>query len=651
MSKMFPTLLSPIELCGKVLKNRIIAPQALPHYLQGPESYPAEPVITHVSNIAKNGAAIVTFDSWSDTGRRGAGGAPAHFPMFDYSDPSLESYLSLLTDTVHFYDSLASIYFLPLELPNFQPNSSPDIPFPLWFSPVETVADITRPMMQGMVDELIEKITYFRKVGFDMVSLHMGYHEFMHIGMSKFLSPLANNRTDEYGGSLENRARFPLGMCAAIKEAFGKDFPVDLWIAGAESDGGITVRDTVEFAKLAEGFVDILQIRGGNINIVHPTGFNSVQEKPWTLDIAAAVKESGAKLLVAPAGGYGDPVQNEQFLASGKCDMVSIGRAFICDPEYGRKIYESRPEDIVPCQRCAKCHVPNPDGPWMVMCSGNPRMGLEHRIDRMISPPSGRKRVAVVGAGPAGMEAALIASQRGHYVALYERDDTLGGQLLHSDYSSFKWPLKLFKEWLIRQVKKSNIEIFCNTEATPELISKSNYDVVIVAIGSTPIRTNIKGSEKAWMPIEIYGHEAELDGNVVVIGGGEIGTETALHLAESGHTVVVLTRQDALASKANSIHYRESFEERWKSNPNFSYITGVTATEITDSGVAYTDKDGNPGFVAAGSVVIAGGQSAKHKEALAYYGTAEHFCMIGDCKEPSSVQHAMRTGFAAASMI
>ena len=651
MSKLFPTLLSPLELGGKILKNRMIAPQALPHYLQGPESYPAEPLITHVSNLAKNGAAIVTFDSWSDTGRRNAGGAPAHFPMFDYTDPSLTSYLSLLTDSIHFYGSLASIYFLPLELPNFQPNSSPDIPFPLWFSPVESVKDITRPMMQGMIDELLEKIDYFRKVGFDLVSLHMGYHEFMHIGMSKFLSPLANNRTDEYGGSLENRARFPLEMCRAIKDTFGRDFPIDLWVMGAEAAGGISVQDTIDFARLADGLVDILQIRGGNINMVHPTGFNSVEGHPWTLDIAAAVKDSGTKVLVAPAGGYGDPVLNEQFLTQGKCDLVSIGRAFICDPDYYKKILQDRPEDIVPCQRCAKCHVPNPEGPWMVMCSGNPRMGLEHRIEKMIEAPEWAKKVAVIGGGPAGMEAARVAARRGHKVTLFEASDHLGGQLLHADFSAFKWPLRQFKDWLVRQTQKAGVEICLNTQASPEQIAQGGYDAVIVAIGSDPVRTDLPGGEAAWMPQQVYGHEAELTRQVAVVGGGEIGTETALYLAECGHQVTVLTRQDKLAAKANAIHYRESFEERWEANENFSALTRVRAVRVTPEGVIYRDETDQEGFVPAGSVVIAGGQTAKHAQALAYYGTAEEFYLIGDCREPGSVQTAMRTGFAAASAL
>lgn len=426
MSRQFQYLLSPIQIGSHILKSRMIAPQALPHYLQGSEPYPSEAIIHHVSNIAKNGAAIVAFGAWDDTDQRKAGGTASHFPMFDYSDPSNETYVCKLVDCIHFYDSLASIYLMPLEMPHFQPKPSMDKPFPMWFSPVEKVSEITQTMMQDMIDLAVKKALYFQQLGFDMISLQMSYREFMHIGLSKFFSPLTNDRTDEYGGDAVGRGKLALDMCRAIKAACGKDFLIDLWIAGEEEPGGITAEDTVSFAKAAEGIVDILQIRGGNINPVHPTGFNSCESEPVTLHVAKKVKESGAKLVVAAAGGYGNPRYNERFIAEGMLDMVAIGRQFICDSNYGKKIYEDRPEDIVPCQRCAKCHVPYEKGPWIFVCSGNPTMGIADRLDKMVSPAVCPKKVAVVGGGIAGMEATLEASRRGHRVTLYEKKRPIG---------------------------------------------------------------------------------------------------------------------------------------------------------------------------------------------------------------------------------
>lgn len=653
MSRQFQYLLSPILIGSHILKSRMIAPQALPHYLQGSEPYPSEAIIHHVSNIAKNGAAIVAFGAWDDTDQRKAGGTASHFPMFDYSDPSNETYVCKLVDCIHFYDSLASIYLMPLEMPNFQPKPSMDKPFPMWFSPVEKVSEITQTMMQDMIDLAVKKALYFQQLGFDMISLQMSYREFMHIGLSKFFSPLTNDRTDEYGGDAVGRGKLALDMCRAIKAACGKDFLIDLWIAGEEEPGGITAEDTVSFAKAAEGIVDILQIRGGNINPVHPTGFNSCESEPVTLHVAKKVKESGAKLVVAAAGGYGNPRYNERFIAEGMLDMVAIGRQFICDSNYGKKIYEDRPEDIVPCQRCAKCHVPYEKGPWIFVCSGNPTMGIADRLDKMVSPAVCPKKVAVVGGGIAGMEATLEASRRGHRVTLYEKSVQLGGQLLHADYPEFKWPLRNFKDYMIRQVLKANITLKLGTEATPAVIAAEGYDAVIVAIGAEPKNLSIPGadSKKVIMPIAVYGHEEELGKNIVVVGGGEIGAETGLYLAECGHHVTLLTRQDRVAPDATCTHYREMFEERWLREKNFHFLTNVQIESVTDTGVIYRDKAGALCELPADNVVISGGRAADTEFALSFYGSANDFFLVGDCKTPGNVQKCMRMAYAAATRL
>ena len=653
MSRQFQHLLSPIQIGSHILKSRMIAPQALPHYLQGSEPYPSEAIIHHVSNIARNGAAIVAFGAWDDTDQRKAGGTASHFPMFDYSDPSNETYVCKLVDCIHFYDSLASIYLMPLEMPNFQPKPSMDKPFPMWFSPVEKVSEITQTMMQDMIDLAVKKALYFQQLGFDMISLQMSYREFMHIGLSKFFSPLTNDRTDEYGGDAVGRGKLALDMCRAIKAACGKDFLIDLWIAGEEEPGGITAEDTVSFAKAAEGIVDILQIRGGNINPVHPTGFNSCESESVTLHVAKKVKESGAKLVVAAAGGYGNPRYNERFIAEGMLDMVAIGRQFICDSNYGKKIYEDRPEDIVPCQRCAKCHVPYEKGPWIFVCSGNPTMGIADRLDKMVSPAVCPKKVAVVGGGIAGMEATLEASRRGHRVTLYEKSSQLGGQLLHADYPEFKWPLRNFKDYMIRQVLKANITLKLGTEATPAVIAAEGYDAVIVAIGAEPKNLNIPGadSKKVVMPIAVYGHEEELGKNIVVVGGGEIGAETGLYLAECGHHVTLLTRQDRVAPDATCTHYREMFEERWLREKNFHFLTNVQIESVTDTGVIYRDKAGALCELPADNVVISGGRAADTEFALSFYGSANDFFLVGDCKTPGNVQKCMRMAYAAATRL
>lgn len=352
-------------------------------------------------------------------------------------------------------------------------------------------------------------------------------------------------------------------------------------------------------------------------------------------------------------GGYGNPRYNERFIAEGMLDMVAIGRQFICDSNYGIKIYEDRPEDIVPCQRCAKCHVPYEKGPWIFVCSGNPTMGIADRLDKMVSPVVCPKKVAVVGGGIAGMEATLEASRRGHRVTLYEKSNHLGGQLLHADYPEFKWPLRNFKDYMIRQVLKANITLKLGTEATPAVIAAEGYDAVIVAIGAEPKNLNIPGadSKKVVMPIAVYGHEEELGKNIVVVGGGEIGAETGLYLAECGHHVTLLTRQDRVAPDATCTHYREMFEERWLREKNFHFLTNVQIESVTDTGVIYRDKAGALCELPADNVVISGGRAADTEFALSFYGSANDFFLVGDCKTPGNVQKCMRMAYAAATRL
>ena len=358
-------------------------------------------------------------------------------------------------------------------------------------------------------------------------------------------------------------------------------------------------------------------------------------------------------MITAPVGGFQDLDLNEEYIATGKTDMIAMARAFICDSEYGKKAYEGRGEDVVPCIRCNKCHVPSMTGPWHSMCSVNPVVGIAHRVNRMIDPPGTSRKIAIIGGGPAGMKAAIIAAERGHKVTLYEKNYFLGGQLRHADFASFKWPLRNFKDYLIRQLYKAGVEVLLSTEVTPGIIKAKGYDVVIVAAGAEPITPDIPGAngKNVWKPIDVYGKDKSLGKNVVVIGGAQIGVETGMYLAENGHKITVLTRQKELATDATPIHYREIFEDAWKALDNFSYITEATTTEISEGKVTYVDAKGKEKSINTDSVVVSAGLNPRHDEALKFYGTAGRFFIIGDCRAAGSVQACMRSAFATASLI
>jgi NADPH-dependent 2,4-dienoyl-CoA reductase/sulfur reductase-like enzyme len=498
----------------------------------------------------------------------------------------------------------------------------------------------------------VGKALLYKSLGFDMITLYMSYRASI---LANSLSPAINKRKDKYGGSVKNRARYALEIFQAVKKACGQDFLIEAQISGEDvpGTGGYTLEDTIQYAKIWEGAVDILQLRGWDGSTSHPVGFNSQKRYPLTLRYARALKEAGVKIATVPIGGYQDLDLNEEYIASGQTDMVAMARAFICDPEYGKKAYQGRNEDVVPCIRCNKCHGFSMVGPWFSACSVNPKIGIEHRVDRMVETPAAPQKVAVIGGGPAGMKAAIVAAEKGHKVTLYEKNYFLGGQLRHADFASFKWPLRDYKDYLVRQLAKAGVEVLLSTEATPELIKAKGYDAVLVAVGSSPVVPDIPGADGKGvrMPIDVYGREKELGKNVVVIGGSEIGTETGMYLAETGHKVTVLTRQDHLIHDVERPHYPEIIKELYDSMENFSYITVATTTKILKGRVTYTDAEGKENTISCDSVVVSAGSSPRQEEALKFYGTANRFFIIGDCREAGDVQKCTRTAFAAASLI
>jgi NADPH-dependent 2,4-dienoyl-CoA reductase/sulfur reductase-like enzyme len=330
-----------------------------------------------------------------------------------------------------------------------------------------------------------------------------------------------------------------------------------------------------------------------------------------------------------------------------------MARAWISNPNYFDFVKEGRGEDLVPCLRCNKCHGRGEKDPFVSVCSVNPVIGLEHKIDRMIAPVTKKKKVAIVGGGPGGMRCAMYLEERGHEVTIYEAGEKLGGAIKHSDYASFKWPLRDFKNFLIAQVEKHNITVRMNTKATPDMLSKENYDVIITALGAVPAKPPIPGidNENVFFAEKAFMDQGSFGKNVVVIGGGEVGIEVAMHLCEKGHNATVLEMRDRLAADSTKIHYLEMFKEAWEALPNFGSIVNVIVTGVKDNEVCYKDKDGTEHSIPCDSVVVSAGVRALTDEALKFAGIADEFYMIGDCKAPATIQQAMRSAFSTAMRI
>lgn len=672
----YPNLLKPIEIRGKVLKNRMISANSLPHFLQGPETYPADGIVTHYTNRAKSGAAVVTcmgINDFNEDKHMPMNTDGPHFPDFHLYDAQSQNYLLQLTDAIHFHDSIACMGFFvasnkypilvqdgPMDEGHLE-FTQVECPMEPLFDPTpedfdryhaaarEAVRKLDVATMEKVAESYAQQCRILKFLGFDMCSIHMCYRTQI---MTKFLSPLTNDRTDEFGGSLENRARFCLMILKKIREYVGKDFIVEILISGEEDKyGGYTKDDMVEFLRMAAPYVDIAQIRASDADGNHPTNYEPL-EVP-TLETAAYIKARNPGVLITTVGGWHDPVTCEKALAEGKLDLISMARAWVSNPDYGKMVYEGREEDIVPCLRCNKCHGRGPNDPYYSVCSVNPKLGIEHRLDILMSPPGPSERIAVIGGGPAGMKTAMDLCDRGHRVTLFEAEDHLGGAIYHSEFVDFKWTLRDFKNYLIRQVEKREIEVRLNTRATPEMIAAEGFDRVVAAIGAVPAVPPIPGADGAQVVTGVFSmlHPDDLAEQVVIIGGGEVGVETGMNLAKRGHTVTVLEMREKLAADTTIMHFRSMFKEAWEAIPTFHSRCGVTVTEITPDGVHFRNEKGEMEFIPAPSVVISTGMKAKREEALAFYGSAGRFHAIGDCKKPATVQQAMRDAFALAAGI
>jgi 2,4-dienoyl-CoA reductase-like NADH-dependent reductase (Old Yellow Enzyme family) len=325
--------------------------------------------------------------------------------------------------------------------------------------------EMTPEILKRTIRKYAEAAALAKRCGFEMITLHGGHGWLIH----QFMSPTVNTRTDEYGGSFENRMRFPLEIISAVREAVGPGFPIEIRISGAECyEGGYDIRYGVEIAKALDGKVDLIHVSAGShedprvFTVTHPSMF---LEDGVNVKYAAEIKKHIKHSKVATVGALSDPALLEEILVTGKADVVELARGLICDPDLPLKARTGKDDDIIHCMRCLTCFSSLMTEGYIV-CALNPQIGNEADV-QLIKTPARKKTVLVAGGGIGGMQAAISCAKHGHQVILCEKSDRLGGILRCEEKVPFKKHLHEYLEQQARIISRFGIDVRMNTEATP----------------------------------------------------------------------------------------------------------------------------------------------------------------------------------------
>lgn len=480
-----------------------------------------------------------------------------------------------------------------------------------------------------------------QKAGIDMVLVHGG-HGWL---LGQFMSPTMNRRTDRWGGSLENRMRFPLLVIEKIRKACGSRMLIEYRMSGSELiEGGYGIDEGVEMAKMLDGKVDIIHVSAGvhedqeAFVVTHPSMFI---EHGCNVHLAAEIKKH-VETPVATVGGINDPDMMEEIIASGKADIVEIARQSICDPYLPEKAFSGLKDDITKCCRCFTCFY-NYLTNRTFCCAFNPVIGNELAHQHAF-PATMPKKVAVVGGGIGGMEAAVTAAERGHKVTLYEKNSRLGGVLLSEEHIPFKQDMYHFVKVLEGRLKKSGVEVKLGTKITAEEAAALHADVVVVAAGARPIIPPVEGiGDSKVVGLEALHHkEPQVGQKVIILGGGLAGCEAAIYLDGLGKEVTIVEMKDDWAADAYFMH--KNAMNIYIRDSQIRIYTGTKAKAVTQQGLVCMTAQEEI-LLEADTILLAAGMKPDQEFIRSFDNTADRVFQVGDCIRPGRVVDAVTTGY------
>ena len=639
----FPKLFEPTRIGKMEIKNRIVMPP-MGTNMGTPDGYVTEEVVCYYRERAKGGVGLIVVETTCVDAP--VGKTTAYQLVID--DDKFIPGLSRLAEIIHQHGARTVLQLqhggrgAKSSITGIQPVAPSPIPMP-YGTQVGYEGEIPRELAVAEIKELVHRFVRAaqraKKAGFDGVEIHStGYYL-----VAQFLSSTANSRQDEYGGSLENRARFLTEIVQAVREAVGQDYPLLCKISAMElgPGAGITVEEARQVARMAEeAGADALEIAAMLWGIIPRLPPSTAEAPGGLLPFMDGLKKAVRIPLIA--AGRITPDLGEKALQEGQADLIAMGKALIADPDLPIKAASGRVDEIRPCIGCLRCIDNQTVKGKGIMCSVNAAVGRERESEP--KPAEKSSKVFIVGGGPAGMEAARVAASRGHKVTLYERQAKLGGQLLEAIIPPHKDNMRPFVEYLTAQMTMRGVSVKLGIEVDNRLVSEAKPDAVVLAAGVVISVPRIKGIDGAGvLTAKQVLNGARVGDTVVVIGGGLVGCETAEYLAKQRKKVTIVEMLEEVAG-VMPLALRKLLLARLD-YMKVTVLTGVKCQEFTKDSVLITTKEGREKTITFDTVVIAAGGRPDKSLLEGLKGVVPAVYSAGDCVEQRGIAEAMADGY------
>jgi 2-enoate reductase len=553
--------------------------------------------------------------------------------------------LGTLADQVHMYGSklclqlspgIGRMSFIDPFTPPYSSSPVPSYAFPDLICremPVEGIRKLVKAM--GFSAQLA------MRAGVDMVQVH-AYGGYL---IDQFTSAYWNKRTDEYGGSFENRTRFLREIIEEIRKMCGSNFPISIKLTIDSVDGPERpLEEGLAVAKMLDEMdVDLLHVGRGAYNCRWRMVSSVYQEPGFDIEAVKQIKKIVKNMPVMVHGKLDGNNIAEKALAENAADFVAIGHGLLADPHWPNKIKNNRLDEIIPCIGCGECHYNAMNGK-ILSCAVTPTTGYEKEY--ALSPATENKRILVIGGGPGGMKAAITAAQRGFQVTLWEKNTYLGGEMTVAGAPRFKKDVASHVEYLVRQIYKHAIDLKLGFNVGIEDVTKFNPDFVVVATGAEPIVIKVPGYDKAHVTLaeDVLLHKKNIGNQVVVVGGGLVGCETAVELAMQGHDVTIIEMMDGILKTASHFVANDQNLRYLVKQSGLKILSSAKLTEIMDDAILY-EKDGQLQKVSCDSVVFAVGFRSNQDLYNQIKNAGFEAVVIGDNVKPGKILDAIHQGY------